>query len=273
MEFSGIKGFLLAVCLLSGIGVRGQEEESETSKAAENATNPLAFVTKLQFQPNYTFLDGGGDQLSLISRISQPTKTVGLPFIKSADPSKVYTIYRLEVPVVSQTLGAASPLNATGLSDIALLDVVAFKQPWGLLGAGGGFIFPTATSEVLGTGKLNAGPVGVLLYTKVPKLQVGVLAQQYFSIAGSSDRADQNFMLFQPVFNKVFDKGYFMQFSPIMKFDWENNTYNIPISIAFGRAFAKNLSMFIAPEYVVSGPGQGNFTLRLNINTMFAAMP
>ena len=222
--------------MLFGISVRRQEEENETARVAEYSTKSLAFI-------------------------------------KSEDPLQTYIIYRLEVPVVSQTLGAAPPLNATGLSDIALLDVVAFKQPWGLLGAGGGFIFPTATSEVLGTGKLNAGPVGVLLYTKVPKLQVGVLAQQYFSVAGSSGRADQNFMLFQPVLNKVFDKGYFMQFSPIMKFDWENNTYNIPISIAFGRAFARNLSMFIAPEYVVSGPGQGNFTLRLNINTMFAAMP
>jgi hypothetical protein len=35
-------------------------------------------------------------------------------------------------------------------------------------------------------------------------------------------------------------------------------------------AFATNLSLFIGGEYVVSGPDQGDFTLRLNINTMFA---
>ncbi|MGB5404759.1 hypothetical protein [Robiginitalea sp.] len=42
---------ILAVFVFSSIGACGQEDESETSKAAENATNPLAFVTKLQFQP------------------------------------------------------------------------------------------------------------------------------------------------------------------------------------------------------------------------------
>ena len=46
-----------------------------------------------------------------------------------------------------------------------------------------------------------------------------------------------------------------MQFSPIMKFDWEKQKYNIPLRFAFGKAFAKNLSMFAAREYVVSGPG------------------
>ena len=29
--------------------------------------------------------------------------------------------------------------------------------------------------------------------------------------------------------------------------------------------------MFIGGEYVVSGPGQGDFTIRLNINAMFAS--
>jgi hypothetical protein len=245
-------------------------QETDNSSAAANAANPLAFVTKLQFQPNYTWMDNGGDQLSLISRIMKPTATIGLPFIKSKEPDKIYTIYRLEVPIVSQTFGDFSPANATGLSDLIFLDAVAFKQKWGLLGAGFGMILPTASPDILGSGKLSMGPVFVALYTKIPKLQLGALAQQYFSVAGSSSRADQNFMYFQPIVNKILSKGYFLQFSPIMKFDWENDEYNIPLSIGVGRAFAKNLSVNIAPEYVISGPGKGNFTIRLNVNTMFA---
>ena len=45
---------------------------------------------------------------------------------------------------------------------------------------------------------------------------------------------------------------------------------NIPLGLNFGKAFAKNLSLFIGGEYVVSGPGKGDFTVRLNINAMFA---
>jgi len=53
-----------------------------------------------------------------------------------------------------------------------------------------------------------------------------------------------------------------------MKFDWARGEYNIPISIAVGKAFARNLTMNFGPEYVVSGPNQGDFTLRLNFNGM-----
>lgn len=263
-----MKKFFLLFLLLVTTSIAAQDHE-EVAKAAENATNPLAFVTKVQFQPNYTFKDNNGDQFVMISRIMQPSKTIGLPFIKSKDPSKIYTIYRLEVPVISQTF----PNNigdATGISDLIFIDVVAFKRKKGLFGVGPALIIPTASSEYLGSGKWSAGLAGVYM-TKVLGLTLGILGQQFISFAGDSERQDQNYMLFQPIITKIFKKGYFMNFSPIMKFDWENSDYNIPLGINFGRAFAKNLSLFIGGEYVVSGPGKGDFTIRLNINTMFAS--
>jgi len=259
---------IFAIVFLFSVVIFAQEK-SDVNKAADNATNPLAFVTKLQFQPNYTLKDNGGDQLVMISRIMQPSKTVGLPFIKSKDPEKVYTIYRLEAPIVSQTF-PNHELDATGLSDFILIDVIAFKKKFGLLGIGPALIIPTASSEYLGSGKWSAGLAGVFL-TKAFGLTLGVLGQQFVSFAGDAQRADQNYMLFQPIITKIFKKGYFMNFSPIMKFDWENSDYNIPLGINFGKAFAKNLTMFVGGEYVVSGPGQGDFTIRLNINAMFAS--
>lgn len=264
-----MKRFIYLIALLFTYTIVAQEK-SDVKKAAANATNPLAFVTKLQFQPNYTLKDNGGDQLVMISRIMQPSKSIGLPFIKSKDPSKIYTIYRLEAPIVSQTF----PNNvgdATGLSDFILIDVIAFKQKKGLFGIGPALIMPSATSEFLGAGKWSAGLAGVYM-TKAFGFTLGVLGQQFVSFAGDSQRQDQNFMLFQPIITKIFNKGYFMNFSPIMKLDWENDAYNIPLGVNFGKAFAKNLSMFIGGEYVVSGPNQGDFTIRLNINAMFAAL-
>lgn len=259
---------LIAFIFINSFNLIAQEK-SDVQQAAGNATNPLAFVTKLQFQPNYTLKDNGGDQLVMISRIMQPSKSIGLPFIKSKDPSKIYTIYRFEAPIVSQTF----PNNvgdATGLSDFILIDVIAFKQKKGLFGIGPALIMPTATSDFLGSGKWSAGLAGVYM-TKAFGFTLGILGQQFVSFAGDSSRQDQNYMLFQPIVTKIFKKGYFMNFSPIMKFDWENSDYNIPIGVNFGKAFAKNLSMFIGGEYVVSGPGQGDFTIRLNINAMFAS--
>ncbi len=244
------------------------QEESDEQKAAANATNPLAFVTKLQIQPNYTFKDNGGDQVSIFNRVMQPSKTIGLPFIKSKNP-KIYSIYRLEMPIVSQTF-PNNEEDATGLSDFIVIDAVTFKLKKGLFGIGPALIIPTATSEYLGAGKWSTGAV-VVYGTKAFGLSIGALGQQFFSFAGNSDRPDQNYLLLQPIITKIFKKGYFINYSPIMKFDWENSTYNIPIGFSIGKAFSKSLTMFMGAEYVVSGPGQGDFTVRLNINTMFSS--
>jgi len=253
--------------LLSSLVMIAQEP-SEANKAADDATNPLAFVTKLQFQPNYTFKDNGGDQFVLISRIMQPSKTIGLPFIKSKDPSKIYTIYRLEAPIGSQTFPNNNG-DATGLTDFIFIDVIAFKKSWGIMGIGPAVIIPIASSDALGSGKLECRSRSNNPLQKKKGWTFGVLAQQFNSFAGDSDRQDVNKMLFQPIITRIFKKGYFANFSPIMVFDWENDAYNIPIGFNVGRAFAKNLSMFIGPEYVISGPNKGDFTIRLNINAMF----
>ena len=259
---------IVVIFLLLSATIKAQEKSDE-QKAAANATNPLAFVTKLQIQPNYTFKDNGGDQVSIFNRVMQPSKTIGLPFIKSKNP-KIYSIYRLEMPIVSQTF-PDNVGDATGLSDFIIIDAITFKLKKGLFGIGPALIMPTASSEYLGSGKWSGGTV-IIYGTKAFGLSIGVLGQQFFSFAGDTERADQNYMLFQPIITKIFKKGYFINYSPIMKFDWENSTYNIPVGLSIGKAFSKSLTMFIGTEYVVTGPGQGDFTIRLNINTMFSSV-
>ncbi len=233
---------ILFICL-SNIELHSQQDKEEEN-AASNATNPLAFVTKLQFQPNYGFLDGGCDQLSQVSRISQPTATIGLPFIKSNNPAKAYTIYRLEFQLISQTISdSASPGNATGISDMALLDVIVFKQRWGLIGVGPALILPTGSPEVFISGKWSAGFAALGLYTKIKGLQLGALAKQFVSFAGDENGDDLNFMLLQPISNAIIGGGYFIQMSPILKLDWKRKEYTVPLGPTFGKAFAKNLSM------------------------------
>lgn len=261
---------VLLGCLALPALAQEKQADAGLGDAAANATNPMAFVTKLQIQPNFAWKDANGRQINLTTRIIQPTESILLPFIKSNDPSKVYTLYRLEMPFISQTLPATPALNATGLSDLIVLDLVAFKQSWGLLGAGPGLVIPTVTPAAISGGKWCTGLTAVALNTKTKGVQFGVLAQQFFSFAGSVARTKRNFMLFQPIFNKVLGQGYFMGVSPIITFDWENNTTTIPLNVSFGKAFAKNLSAFVAPQYIVSGPTKGDFILQFQINAMFA---
>ncbi|WP_296705973.1 hypothetical protein, partial [Algoriphagus sp.] len=224
----------------------GQQQyfAQENNEAASNATNPLAFVTKLQVQPNFTWKGEGSRQINLTSRIIHPSATIGLPFIKSKNPEKIYTIYRLELPIIGQSFPESPDRDGTGLGDLILLDAVVFKQKWGMLGVGPGFIIPTMNPSTISSRKWGVGPAFVALNTKTKGLQWGALVQQYFTFGGDRNRSSQSFMLLQPIFNKILSGGKFIQFNPIINLNWTTKTYNVPITVAFGKAFAKKPQRF-----------------------------
>jgi hypothetical protein len=180
-----------------------QKEQSDVEGVLWDLISPLAFVTTLEMQPNYSLRYNEDDQLTLITKIIQPSKSIGLPLIESKDPSKTYTVYRLEVPLVSQTL-SNSEIDVKILSDLIFVDVIMSK----------GF-----------------------------DVTRGVLGQQYNFVGGDCDRPDQNNKLFQPTVTKFYKGGYFINFSSIKKLDCGNETCNVPLDINFVKTFAKNASM------------------------------
>lgn len=64
-------------------------------------------------------------------------------------------------------------------------------------GAGPVFLLPSATDEFLGSGKLGAGPMAVVLKQDGP-WTFGMLANHVWSFAVQSDRADVNSTFLQP---------------------------------------------------------------------------
>ncbi len=111
--------------------------------------------------------------------------------------------------VVSYDATVPPPIDAfdgrtTGFGDIYYNGLFSTKEPahkfengatflWGL---GFDLGFPTATEDILGTGKWLAGPSGIGVYMG-PKWKVGALVQQYWDYAGDDDRADVNLMNLQ----------------------------------------------------------------------------
>jgi hypothetical protein len=255
--------------LIHGNTLCAQSDHDSRWLAAADATNPLAFVTKIQGEPGFSWKDRGARKINLTSRLIQPSASVGLPFIRSKNPDHVYTVYRLEAFIIGQSFPETPQLDAVGLSDLILNDIVVFKRSWGLVGVGPGLIIPTMRPEAISSGKWSAGPSGVLLITKAKGLSWGVMAQQFFSFGGDDDRSSQNFMLLQPMINKLLGGGKFLSLNSTFKLDWANVAYSIPIGVNFGKAFARNLSLLFGPEYVVHGPNEGDFTFRFQINAMF----
>lgn len=241
---------------------------SENQAAASNALNPVAQVIKFQMQPNYSVFNSGMQQLNLMTRVILPLKGVVGPFVKPKN-GKLFSLVRFEIPVISQTDHADGSLSATGLGDITLSDVITIKTDWGKFGAGPCFGFPSATKPSIGSGKWTIGIAALALYHKKPSYMIGLILNQYFSYAGPPDRPDKNYMTVQPFFDFIFQKGYFIMINPILTFDWQKEDYSVPLALGFGKAFAKNLSAYIMPEYIVSGSTKGSWVIQFNLNTMF----
>lgn len=259
------------ICLLTMLTASSafpQKQNQNLNEAASNALNPVAQVFKLMLQPNYYLYNNGGNAITLMTRMVVPYNAIFIPGVKSKN-SKVFTLMRIEFPITSQTFGSEPERNATGLADMTLGDALAFKTSWGKWGVGFNLGFPTATSPELGSGKWTAGPTGVLFYNKPKHLMLGVVVNQYFSYAGSPSRPPANYMNIQPFIDVIFNGGYFIMINPILTLDWQNDAYTIPVALGFGKAFAKNLSCYIMPEYVVSGPTKNTLIIQFNLNGMF----
>ncbi len=260
--------FTLIFCVCILCGTAQEKPASLNQSAASNALNPVAQVIKFQMQPNYSVFHSGMQQIDLMTRIIMPFKGLIGPLARPKN-EKFFSLVRFEIPVISQTDDSVSALNATGIGDITFSDVIAMKTPWGKLGAGPCFGFPSASMTPLGAGKWTAGIVALALYHKVPSYMIGVVLNQYFSYAGSPSRPERNYMTLQPIIDFIFPKGYYILINPILIFDWHNEDYTVPVAIGFGKAFAKNLSAYIMPEYIASGSTKNSWVIQFNLNTMF----
>ncbi len=245
------------------------EAEGKTlTDTAKKATNPPGDVTRIQLQSTYKHFKNDTDQYVILPRLFLPYDGVFIPGLADDGSRDYYTLLRLESSLIHQHNSDISAVNAFGLGDTNLTHGLVFRQPWGSLAAGYGMLLPTATEKILGMGKWQAGPAGLVTYQGFPGWQMTAFAQQFFSFAGDANRADQNFMSFQPIVVKLFPGGYYLIFDPLMKFDWKNNDYIIPLNLGFGMALSKNLTFFIQPEYIVNGSTHDTFGIRFNINFM-----
>ncbi len=112
---------------------------------------------------------------------------------------KLNLINRFILPVMYQPTGEDD--GEFGLGDLQytmfLSPAKAGKVIWGI---GPSFSIPTATDDVLGTGKWCAGASAVVL-TMPGHWVVGALASNLWSFAGEGGRPDVNSMMIQPFVN------------------------------------------------------------------------
>jgi len=161
-----------------------------------------------------------------------------MPFELGEEKKTMMTL-RPVFPLVTQpTFSAGDPRNSsghkTGLGDIQLLTLFGPNKGQGFVwGAGGTFVFPTATDEVLGQDKWQAGPSLMLFYMGKPWVG-GILAQHWESYAGNDDRNDVSKTELQYVLRRSLANATSIGFGPSITYDREadsDNALTFPIGL------------------------------------------
>ena len=244
------------------------ETESNAKSLAEAAQNPIANLISVPFQNNTSFGVGPWDRTQNIMNF-QPV----IPFDLNQD---WLIVSRTILPVIYQPPLSVESANRFGFGDLnpQFFFVPKNNSKW-TWGVGPVFLLPTATSNSLGTGKWGIGPTAVVVYTSAPWV-IGALANNIWSVAGDSDRANVSQFLLQPFINYNLADGWYLVTSPIITANWmadSGNQWTIPIGGGFGKLFKMgkqpvnaSLQGFWYAEKPKGGP---DWTIRAQFQLLF----
>jgi hypothetical protein len=218
------------------------EKQAEIAKAA---TDPSAVLTQLGF---FFWTESSSDNKNIANTgLFQPV----LPLTKK-------NVLRPALPVIN----TGGPDGKFGIGDLFLLDVQINQIASGSWGWGGVASLPTATDKTLGSGKWEAGPMGMYINKKAladSHSIFGILLYNQWSFAGKSDRQDVNFLSFQPIFVHHTSWGYLGWTDINATVDWENdNRFSFPVGLRIGKVFPGKtpFNAYIQPYYIFNNKGK-----------------
>ncbi|WP_331372377.1 transporter [Sinorhizobium chiapasense] len=251
--------------LSSGHRALAQDSNADLAK---KLSNPIASLISVPFQFNYDSGYGPEDGDREILNI-QPV----IPISLNEDWN---LISRTIMPVIWQNDIAGDSGHQFGLGDITQSLFFSPKQPGpgGIIwGAGPVFLLPTATDELLGSGKWGAGPTAVALKQEGP-WTYGMLANHIWSFAGQSDRDDVSSTFLQPFVAYTTPDAWTFTLNTESTYDWEHNDWSVPINFQVSKLLKfgeQPVSLTAGARYWVESPetGPDGWGVRLAVTFLF----
>jgi hypothetical protein len=162
---------MLVVLLLVNLAARAADAGEEDGRRTKGS-DPSEIVSRLEVRNEYLDLPEGGHSDATVFRGDWA-------FAR-------HFLGRLEIPLVTAKTEHGA---ATGMGDlfVGLRGKLELSERWSLLGEMS-FAFDTAAADVLGTGRTQAEPFGVVVWKPAPAWVLGLQYQWIGSIDGSSDR-------------------------------------------------------------------------------------
>ncbi len=266
------RDFLVRICtsLFVVLGVStapansAAAQENDAASAAAQANNPLANFKAVNVQNYYI-----GD----ISGTDQTGNQFWLRYAQPVSLGDSNWILRASLPVNSFP---GPDGKSTGVGDLNVFAAYLINtgNPALSFGVGPQLTAPTGSTDGSGSKKWSAGIANVLFNASSPKFQYGYLLTWQASFAGDSDAKDVNIGAFQPFLFYQLGGGTYLRSAPIMTYDFETDSYNVPIGLGIGQVFGKKeitYNVFIEPQYSVAsrGSGQAKWQIFAGFNTQF----
>jgi len=223
----------------AGEAASGEHQEGEVASDLEQvarAENPVSDIVRLPIINSTFFGIGPRDQVSN-ALFFAPI----VPFLFQGDWS---IVTRTIIPVITRPDVAAGSGRTTGLGDITLEalghKLWRFRRGQLFDVALGPIVgFPSATREVLRSGKWNLGPKLIAGVTAKRWVAL-VLVRNLWSVGGDANRPDVNALLLQYLLFYNLPKGWYLAMEPIITADWtlsNPNRWTVPFGIGVGKFF------------------------------------
>jgi hypothetical protein len=265
-----MRGFwtnLAAVIIVTMLAEAVPAIAQQTSSAEVNAANnPLTPKITMNFHdqaaPDLYALDPGSN--AFLFRGVVPNKLAGVP-----------QLFRYTLPIVTAPTGQGDTVS--GLGDLNLIELFPFvwKQARMELAVGPQFTLPTATDDLTGTGKWQAG-LAVLAIAPRSFGIAGALVTWQHSIAGDDARPAQNGLAIQPLFIYNLPQGWYLRSSATWNFAFVQNAWVIPLGAGVGKVWPRpsgtTINAFVEPQFSVAhdGDGQPKFQVFTGLNLQFS---
>jgi hypothetical protein len=183
-------------------------------------------------------------------------------------------LLRYTLPIVTAPDDAGG--TSTGLGDLNIIDLFPFalKAARMELAVGPQITVPTATNNLAGTGKWQAGLATLAIAPRKWGIAGALITWQH-SFAGDDDRSTQNSLAAQPLFLYNLPRGWYLRSTATWNVDFEQDRYVIPIGIGGGKVIlvgnGVTVNVFAEPQFTVAhkGEGQPQFQVFTGVNLQF----
>lgn len=170
---------------------------------------PTENVTSLEFNPSLDVLENSGG-----TSISKMAFKAGFAFDEHFNVGMEVPLARFESPEKSK--------NGLGDVSFSLTATQYVYGPWSF-GTTFEFILPTATEDLLGTGKLQFSPAIYAVYMPENNFFFSAGYKQYWSTIGADNRPDINKGRFRVVLGYLSDSKWWAMVDPRYVIDYEHS--------------------------------------------------